>query len=360
MRNLFINRKAELTKLENGLTLGKDYVLIAPRRYGKTALARMVGKKLNITSPNCFIHIDLMSYSSGSVASVAECIIEKVLNSLGFIGKLRMILKSMEFTFNLRMKYQDLEIEPMLQLFKSNDEWALLEEALDLAEKVAIKEKKRLIVFFDEFAELSKLNKRVIELFRSVIQNHENVSYLFAGSQESLMTEIFLDKSGAFYRFGEIIYLKELNREDLLIYLEQNFPEIGNSLNGMRDLRVINIILETLKGHPYYTAQAIAYFEENPTCTYEQFHEFLVTDLFERERPLLEQQLLNISEKQHAIDVLRVISLGINPYGTINAISNAHIYNVLQYLSNAGYIRKLSRGVYQLTDPLMSLLLNSI
>lgn len=360
MRNLFINRKKELAKLEDGLKLGKDYVLIAPRRYGKTALARMVGKKLNQESTNSFIHIDLMSYSSGSVASVAECIIEKVLNSLGFNGKLRRILKSMEFTFNLRVKYQDLEIEPMLQLFRANDEWALLEEALELPEKVAIKQKKRLIIFFDEFAELTKLSKRVIELFRSVIQNHENVSYLFAGSQESLMNEIFLDKSGSFYRFGEIIYLKELNQEDLFTYLEQNFPEIGNSTNGMRDLRVINTILETLNGHPYYTAQAISYFEENSKCTYEQFHEYLTNELFENERPLLEQQLLNISEKQHALDVLRLIALGINPYGEIGSVSNAHIYNVLRYLDNAGYIRKVSRGVYQLTDPLMSLMLNNI
>lgn len=361
MRNIFINRKQELKKLETGLKIGKDYILIAPRRYGKTALARMVGKKITESTKNSFVHIDLMSYSSGSVSSVAECIIEKVLNTLGFEGKLRKIIKNLDFTFNIRIKYQELEIEPLIQMFnKPNDEWALLEEALQLPEKIAIKENKRLVIFFDEFAELNKLGKRVIELFRSVIQQHEHVSYLFAGSQESLMNDIFLDKSGAFYRFGEIIYLKELNKEDLFEYLEHNFPNIGGSKDGLRDLRVVNVILETLNGHPYYTAKAISFFEENPQCTYEQFYDYLTNDLFETERPLLEQQLLSIGDKQHAIDVLRIISLGYSPYGEIKALSTSQVYNILRYLENSGHIRKISRGVYALTDPLMSLMLNNI
>lgn len=359
MRNLFINRKEELAKLENGLKLGKDYVLIAPRRYGKTVLARKVGKNIELLKEYSFIHVDLMSYSSGSVASVAECIIEKVLNALGFSGKLRKFVKNMDFTFNLRLKYEDLEIEPLFKMFKDADEWKLLEEALNLPEKIAQKENKRLVVFFDEFAELNKLGKRVIELFRSVLQLHENVSYLFAGSQESLMNKIFLDKSGAFYRFGEIIYLKELKKEDLYTYLEENFPNIGNNANGLKDFRIINIILETLKGHPYYTAQAISYFEENPSCSYEEFNIFLTKEMFENERPLLEQQLLNIGEKQHAIDVLRIISLGMNPYSEVN-INEGQVYQILKYLENAGYIRRISRGIYTLTDPLMSLLLNYI
>lgn len=359
MKYAFINRKEELKKLTNGLKKGKDYVLIAPRRFGKTALMKKVLENIIDDEKYIIVNIDLMSYTSGNITSVAECIIEKVLNSLGFVGKLKKIWRNMDFAFNLRMRYHDLEIESLLQMFKGDDEWALLEEALQLPEKIAIKEKKKVIVFYDEFGELKKLGTRAIELFRSVIQHHEHVHYVFAGSQESIMNSIFLDKSGAFYRFGEVLYLKELNKEDVYQYLVENFPNLGDNKMGLKDFRVIDTILEQLNGHPYYTSRAVSFFEEHPNCSYNEFYnDYLKSDLFEQERPLLEQQLMNISDRINAIDVLRIVAFGLNPYSEMPLLKEAQVYYVLTYLENSGYIRKESRGVYKLTDPLMSMLLN--
>lgn len=355
MKKLFINRKAELQKLSNGLKRDNDYVLIAPRRFGKTALAKKVLDGFSRSEDYIVVRIDLMSYSSGSVGSVAECIIEKILNALGFDGKLRKMWRNMDFTFNLRMKYQDLEIEPLLHMFKNNDEWALLEEALQLPEKIALRKNKKVIVFYDEFGELHKLGERVIQLFRSVIQHHEAVNYLFAGSQETVMNEIFLKKSGAFYRFGELIYLHELDRDDVYQYVVEHYPNVGGSQVGL--LNVMNVLLEQLHGHPYYTAQVVEYFEENRNCTYEEFYKYLLTDLFERERAYIEQQLQAISDKQHAVDVLRIIALGYNPYNELHAISEQHVYAVLRYLETGGHIRKQTRGIYKIVDPLLSMLL---
>jgi AAA+ ATPase superfamily predicted ATPase len=36
----FINRKEEIKTLTSGLQHSKDYILIAPRRFGKTSLAK--------------------------------------------------------------------------------------------------------------------------------------------------------------------------------------------------------------------------------------------------------------------------------------------------------------------------------
>jgi AAA+ ATPase superfamily predicted ATPase len=36
----FIDRKEELEKLEKGVLAGENFVIIAPRRYGKTTLIR--------------------------------------------------------------------------------------------------------------------------------------------------------------------------------------------------------------------------------------------------------------------------------------------------------------------------------
>ena len=359
MKTLFINRKDEIKQLTDGLINNKDYVIIAPRRYGKTTLVNKVLNNLALENGYVIVNIDLMSYTSGSIESVAECIIEKSLNTLGFSGKLRKIWDNMDFTFNLRLKYQDLEIDSLFQLFKGNNEWELLEKALELPEKIAKFENKKIVVFYDEFGELNKLSIKAIELFYSVIQRHKNVSYVFSGSQETVMNKIFLDKAGAFYRFGEIMYLKGLSKQDVYTYIHENFSEIGNNSAGLKEFRNFDIILEQLNGHPLYIAQAVSFFKENPKCTYEEFHGYLINVMFENTRPLLEQQLINISEKQHAIDVLRILAFNQNPYQEINSIKESHVGNVLRYLENAGYIRRESRGVYKITDPLLTILLNN-
>ena len=155
MKNLFINRKNELQNLIEGLKIGDDFILVAPRRFGKTVLAVKALDEISKDKNYIIVDIDLMKYSGGSIRSIAECVIEKTLNALGLKGKLRKIWREVDFSFSLKVKYQELEIEPLLRLFRERgDEWALLEDALELAEKIAKQTKKHLVVFYDEFGEM--------------------------------------------------------------------------------------------------------------------------------------------------------------------------------------------------------------
>jgi len=135
------------------------------------------------------------------------------------------------------------------------------------------------IFLSDHFAD------RVIKVFRSVVQHHEEVSYLFAGSQETLMNKIFLDKSGAFYRFGELIYLKELTQSDVFTYIAETYPKINPE--------VISEILDLLKGHPYYTSIVLGYFVSNPEMftDVKSFYQYIRTVLVPQEEAYLELQI---------------------------------------------------------------------
>ena len=227
--DLFINRKSEIENLTYGISNLQDYILIAPRRYGKTSLVHKVLTSLESNTNFIIIDIDLMTYSGGSIKSVAERIIEKCLNSIGLMGKLRLLLKQISLSINIKLKYQDLELEPLMQLFNlagKDDEWKLLEEALQLPEKIAITKKKKVVVFYDEISEIYHHGKRIENVFRSVIQRHKNVSYLFAGSQESVMTQMFVDPKAPFYRFGELMFLKPLTQDDVATAIQEFFPSM--------------------------------------------------------------------------------------------------------------------------------------
>ena len=355
MKDLFINRKLELEKLVNGLKSNNDFVLVAPRRFGKTALALRVLDIIRLDPEFIILDIDLMKYSGGGVRSVAECIIEKSLHALGIKGRLRKMWRDVNFKFSISVKYQELEIEPLLHLFRnSDDEWGLLEEALEFAENIAIKQKKQVIVFYDEFGELYSLGERIIKLFRSVIQRHKHVSYLFAGSQETVMNKIFLDKSGAFYRFGELIYLKELDKKDVYDYICTTYPETGLIQDHVNDITVVDSILNELRGHPYYTGQVVSYLEQNKSkYSAEGCYEFLFGELLRREEAYLELQISKIKSRTNALEIMRLLALGLNPYEELRGVKEQNIYAGLRYLVESGYLRKESRGIYVITDPLL-------
>ena len=349
----FINRKDELKSLTAGLRHGKDFVLVAPRRFGKTALAKKVLEAIKKDEDYLVISIDLMFYSGGSIKSIAEGIINKCLNALGINGKIRQLWRQVDFAVNLKLHYKDLELEPIIRLFKESggeDEWRLLEEALELPEKIARKKHKKVIVFYDEFGEIEHFSERAVKVFRSVVQHHEETSYLFAGSQETLMNKIFVDKSGAFYRFGELIYLKELTKSDVFSYIAENYPQVSPA--------VISEMLDLLKGHPYYTSVVLGHFVSHPEIAKNvtNFYHYVRTLLIPQEEAYLELQILRVKEKTNALDILRVLPMDINLSDELQ-LSSQQIYSVLRSLEADGYVRKESRGKYVITDPLLEFFL---
>ena len=44
LQDIFINRKKELDEISSGIALGQSFIIIAPRRYGKTTLIKKIAK----------------------------------------------------------------------------------------------------------------------------------------------------------------------------------------------------------------------------------------------------------------------------------------------------------------------------
>ena len=71
---------------------------------------------------------------------------------------------------------------------------AMLEDTLELLEKES-SAKDRLIVVFDEFQEVNSIDKTLAKQLRAIMQRQKGLNYIFMGSQESMMEEIFEKKS---------------------------------------------------------------------------------------------------------------------------------------------------------------------
>ena len=245
-----IGRGAELELIGRLLDQGQSVVLVAPRRYGKTSvLLEVMEQRRKLGDYTAFIDLfsipDLMHLSADITRSVME---NKKINFTLY----QLQHGIAELMRNLQFRQEIDQYEYILGFGQKNlDEWALLKDSLQLMESFAEKNKKKLIGFFDEFGDVKKLDgDRIVKLFRSELQTHQNTTCLFAGSYESVMNNIFVTRSAPFYRYARIIRLGRVDTVQFRNHLQGIFS--GQDLQGGDDLAAQ--IVSFTQGHPYYTS----------------------------------------------------------------------------------------------------------
>lgn len=346
LQNIFINRKKELEVIPKGLKMGQSYVIIAPRRYGKTTLIRKIIQDFDEKNT---IYIDVMRHTN-KLSELTQAIVDACLRNLGFSGQLKQWINKINLKIDVKMKIQELELEAIIHNLEKNNEFSAFAEALELPERMAKKLNKNWVVVFDEIGELQNLDNQVIKTMRSVIQLHKNVSYLFAGSQETLMNDIFISIKGAFYRFGIIYKLKDLDIPDVLEFFKSNLLNVAQE--------VIDYIVENFKGHPYYTTNLfyrISLINDQHMNTTIGLKELkrIIEELIFDESHYLEDQVIKLAMIKDSVTVLKSLS---DKDESLNSVNRQRKYIILQKLIRNGYVRKI-KDAYELTDPLLKLYL---
>ena len=239
----FVDRKEEIKELKSTLHSGQHVILFSPRKMGKTSLIKETfrGTK-NITC----IYIDLWKITSQYTLAreIINSVIKQTYTSIEKLGHdLKDLFKS------LRPKIS-VDMDGHIGIEFSKEETAdALKEALDFPERVARKKRIKLIIALDEFQEIEHLNGLQMEkIFRSILQHHEHVSYLFTGSEHSLINIIFGEKERPFYRFAKHMELKPINKELLKKFIINKFMQSGKKI----DANAAQWIAKFSKGIPYY------------------------------------------------------------------------------------------------------------
>lgn len=99
---------------------------------------------------------------------------------------------------------------------------AVLEDVLSILEKNCDPER-RLVVIFDEFQEILSLAPGLDGKLRAILQLQECVNYVFVGSRESAMTDLFENVRSPFFHFGLVMRLAELPREEVARCLAEHW-----------------------------------------------------------------------------------------------------------------------------------------
>ena len=225
---------------------GRNLTLIAPRRMGKTGLIRNVFYRLKEQHPDIItFYMDIYStQNSGdfirllasTILGKLDSIPRKAINRMGkFIKSIRPVFSFDEQTGAPQM---------MIELSPANEE-ATLKELFEYLQS----SEKRCYIAIDEFQQLGTYPEKGMEaLLRSRIQFLPNVNFIFAGSKQHVMQEMFLSAKRPFYQSTQLISIDSIDKNEYFSFAT-NFLRAPKRVLPEEAFSYIHDLFE---GHTWY------------------------------------------------------------------------------------------------------------
>ena len=351
-----IDRDDETAALLQAVVGGHYVRLYAPRKYGKTSLLRRVLREAERSEGMTTVLVDL--YGVLSLADVAVRIERAYAAQLK--GGLRARIDEFLQRTGLGLSLSALGIGVRLQIDPRTDPLPALHALLDLPLKLEQEGGYRALVVFDEFQDITKL-PGIDAIVRSHIQHQGEVaSYVFAGSEQGLMKQLFEEKERPLYGQAVPVRLGRLPSSDIAAYIVDRFKQTGRSAG-----EAVNPLVQTAAGHPQ-RAMLLAYrlwdvVEPRATATLADWEEALSTTMVEL-RPEFEahwQRFTQVEQKS-----LRAIVEGQGATLRTHVLARhdadkSSVSRALKRLESAGEVEVID-GRTVLVDPLFALWLERL
>jgi len=339
----FIDRKEHLPLFKTFIDQNQAFMIKAPRRFGKTSIVKHL---LENKEEYEFVYVDIKRLSS--LKSLANQIINSAYKISSIDNFLYKVKNSM---FDLLKSIQAIKIDDIAEITIKMYEKDTLDDieyflhSLDVMNTIALKKNINIKFAIDEFQDILKISsKDILDKARSVMQHHNNITYIFLGSIESIMTKIFEHKISPFFHFATLVDLPPLNVEELYIYSKKAFEQKGIKVNNLKYL------LSYLGGHPDYSLQVLQklYFNalaNNTTeLTSKNVYDVLV-DVLLSNKAYIEELISKAKQKKHNLDILYAIA-----NNKKSKLESKSLYNVHSSLEDMGLIKKVSLGKYIIND----------
>ena len=332
----FTDRKEELARIKQFVNSANHLILMSPRRYGKSSLVRKCVEELG----RPYVWLDMQycvsteSFASQLLkATLAQYPMERLRQE---ITHFRVIPTA---TFNPITNDYQFSFQP-----SSTSQTTILEDVLALLQKLSTP-KEKLIVVLDEFQEVRNIDKNLDKQLRSIMQLQSGLNYIFLGSQEGMMLEIFERKKSPFYHFGGLMHLKKIPYDEFYQFVFERLPEIANKDEITKD------ILSFSSCHPYYTQQLA--FEVSNQIENNHIHDEVVEHSIQTIIQTHDLDYERLWERFNNTDKSTLMQLcqNINPLNN-RAIATSTAFSSLKRLVKSGVVVRTEE--YVLEDPFFS------
>ncbi len=251
----FFDRSGLKRQVEHFIREGVDFMIKAPRRYGKTSLV------LNALGGREHIYLDFRRVPRLSM--VPEELLDQAYAIAGFKGFLARakenavgLIKEARLHANVDIAIVELGAEIVLERDRATACESMI-AALDVVEKIGESLGRKVTIVFDEFQDIRRLEcdeGDILEVLRGTLQHKTKIHSIFLGSIESIMTRIFENKRSPFFNYCRKITLEPFDIAELSGELVAAFKKRKILFEDERDFVAL---LERLGGHPANTMQTM-------------------------------------------------------------------------------------------------------
>ncbi len=261
------------------------------RRTGKTSLVLETVAKMKTST----VHVDLFQVKS--LHDIYTRMLDGIVSwnaSGGFLKKLMQriaVLKPM-------MNYDPLTGLPSVSVTPSQS--IMPESIVGLLDFMNSRSKtKKLVVFFDEFQDVTELKNKqeLLALMRSRIQLHSEIAYVYAGSVRKRMDEIFYAPDSPFYKSAIPVQVENINTLEFSHYIMERFARANRSISSECIERVFELTNENPGDVQEFCNALWDRVDEKVVVGLEHI-QLALTEIFSREKPYYESIINMITDNQ--------------------------------------------------------------
>ena len=330
----FTDRADELRQVLGVLSSDNHLIVISPRRYGKTSL---VLKAVSLASrPSIIVNLQAIT----SPEELGSMMLKRLFKLFPY-ERIKHLVKHFRFIPTLSVNPMTDGVDVTFQ--PTVDTQTMLEDVLSLVDELG--EKQKLIVVMDEFQDIVQIGKDMDKRLRSIMQLQRHVNYVFLGSEESMMEEIFERKRSPFYHFGLMMRLKKIPWDDFKSYVESNLRPLAGEESG----ELAGGVLSFTRCHPYYTQQ-LSFQVWNKLEQGDKGGDIVseaVSDLTEMHDYDYERLWVRMNKTDKK--VMMMLARGERPLDSSSPLAASTAFSAVKRLVKQGYVVKDS--TYEIDDP---------
>ena len=356
----FCDRVEETKYILSALRNGRNITLLSPRRMGKTGLIYHIFNAIQKDEKDaaCF-YIDI--FPTKSLDDFVHNLGTAVVGKLDSFGK-----KAAKTALSLFKSFKVvLSTDPVSGNPQPSIEFAPQETKNTLAEIFAYlkQSKQECYIAIDEFQQIAEYKDEDVEaLLRSYIQFCPNVHFIFSGSKQHLMTEMFGSVSHPFYRSTEIFNLTAISEDHYYAFAKKWMSK--NSIKLSKE--IFGELYHKFDGHTWYMQRVLNRLYETALATIEIADvELCIAAIVESEKEIYQRLIALLTRNQCQL------LIAIAKEGCAKAINSSafvqkyHLKNVssisraIDMLLSQEFVMKTQNG-YVVYDRFMALYLKGL
>lgn len=242
----FCNRKTEATQLTRHMQNGIHVALFAIRRLGKTGLIRHVFHPYSNSNKVVCIYLDILA--TQNLTEFTNQLATAVYNRFPPQKTIGKKLVDMILRFRPTISFDELSGSPSLSLdlnTKSQKE-NTLSQIFDFLDTQGV----RVVFAIDEFQQILEYPEKNTEaILRSLIQQLQHTSFIFCGSNQKMMHELFHSAKRPFFASCMSMSLDKIKKEDYTNFIAHQFKKFNRSI----DNECLDFICDFTSLHTFYT-----------------------------------------------------------------------------------------------------------